>query len=130
MVFLIDGLPSTPSSARPSPPLRDPIPGRFLRLRPVDDAVAVRFSLGGVGRDVDRQQRRVLTLDGNVDPHQPRVLERLEVGQVAQRLEPELEQGFLRGDIGVRRAELGAAGSGGDQPLKSKGDPPALPGWQ
>jgi hypothetical protein len=46
---------------------------------------------------------------------QTSVLERLEVGQIAQRVEPELEQEFFRGDIGVGRARRRAARAGRDQ---------------
>ena len=46
---------------------------------------------------------------------EPRLLEFLEVGQVAQRVEPELRQESFRGDECVGRARLRAARTGGDQ---------------
>ena len=51
---------------------------------------------------------------------QPRVLELLDVGQVAKALEPELRQKPRRRDIGVRRAGRRAARPGGDEPLAAQ----------
>ena len=46
----------------------------------------------------------------NVYPHQSRVLQRLDVRQVAQRLEPEFHQKLLRRHIGVGRPSFGLRG--------------------
>src|SRR5690606_2648239 len=43
------------------------------------------------------------------------VFELLQVGQIAQRVEPELQQELFGGDISVWRARLRRAGAGGDQ---------------
>jgi hypothetical protein len=65
------------------------------------------LAVGKVWHDVAGQQLLVR--------QQPGILKRLEIRQVAQRVETELQQECFRGDVGVGRAGRRAARSRGDQ---------------
>ena len=61
-----------------------------------------QLPIAAISCQCQRPQVRVRFRDKGVSPHQPRVLQRLEIRQVAQRLELEFRQEFRRCDVSVR----------------------------
>ena len=89
-------------------------PPRHNSLSQWLDALGV-VSVTGVVVFGDTKTLRQFSRQQLVLVQQPRLLELLDVGQVTQRVEPELRQESFRGDECVGRPGLRAARTGGDQ---------------